>query len=253
MRKTVILAVMMAMLAAYPAKAEPMTTIATQAIIVDASTGTILLDKGANDRMPTSSMSKTMTIYMVFDALKEGRLKLDDEFLVSEKAWRMEGSEMFIKVGDKVKIEDLIRGVVVQSGNDAAVALAEGLAGSEEAFAEAMNARAKDLGMTGSHFVNASGWPHPDHYSTPRDLALLAYRIIHDFPEYYHYFSEKEFTYNNIRQQNRDPLLGKLPGADGLKTGHTEVAGYGLIGSAKRGDRRLILVVNGLKSQQDCA
>jgi len=235
---------------AMPAHAETIDTSATRALLLDAETGTVLLDKNANERMPTSSMSKTLTIYLIFEALKEGRLHLTDEFLVSEKAWRMQGSKMFIKVGDKVKVEDLIRGVLIQSGNDSAVALAEGLAGSEQAFTDMMNAKAQQLGMTNSHFMNASGWPDPDHYSTPRDLAILAYRIITDFPEYYHYFSEKEFTYNKIHQQNRDPLLSRLPGADGLKTGHTDIAGYGLIGSAKRGDRRLILVMNGLPSMQ---
>lgn len=229
-------------------------TLATRAILVDAGTGTVLLDKNANERMPTSSMSKVMTIYMIFEALKQGKLHLNDEFLVSERSWRMQGSKMFIKVGDKVKVEDLIRGVIIQSGNDAAVTLAEGLAGSEDSFVDAMNARAKQIGLSESHFMNASGWPDPEHYSTPRDLALLAYRVIADFPEHYHYFSEKEFTYNNIRQQNRDPLLHRLAGADGLKTGHTEIAGYGLIGSARRGSgyqsRRLILVINGLPSVQ---
>jgi len=226
-------------------------TKAREAIVVDAHTGVVLLDKNADARMPTSSMSKVMTIYMLFEDLKAGRVKLDDTFLVSEKAWRMGGSKMFIKVGDRVKVEDLIRGIIIQSGNDATVAVAEGLAGSEAAFAEAMTARAKELGMTGSHFVNASGWPDPEHYSTPRDLALLAYRIIHDFPEYYHYFSEKEFTYNKIRQPNRLPILASVKGADGLKTGHAEEAGYGLIGSAERDGRRVIVVVNGLASEAE--
>lgn len=226
-------------------------TIAKQAIVVDAETGTVLLDKGANTQMPTSSMSKVMTMYMVFEALKGGHISLTDQFTISEKAWRMQGSKMFIQVGTTVSVEDLIRGVIIQSGNDATVALAEGISGSEESFVDAMNARAKELGMTNSHFMNASGWPDPDHYSTPRDLALLAYRIMNDFPEYYPYFSEKEFTYNNIKQQNRDPLLGRLPGADGLKTGHTDIAGYGLIGSAKREGRRVIMVVNGLESIKD--
>lgn len=229
-----------------PARAAAIDTLASHAILVDAGTGTVLLDKNANEKMPTSSMSKTMSVYIVFEALKKGTLHLNDSFTVSEKAWRMEGSKMFIKVGDSVKVEDLIRGVVIQSGNDATVALAEGISGSEQAFVDVMNARAQELGMTNSHFMNATGWPDPEHYSTSRDLALLAYRLITDFPEYYHYFSEKEFTYNKIKQHNRDPLLTRLPGADGLKTGHTEIAGYGLIGSAKRGARRLILVMNGL-------
>ncbi len=235
---------------ALPARAEAIETLASHAILVDAGTGTVLLDKSANEKMPTSSMSKTMSMYVIFEALKKGSLHLEDTFTVSEKAWRMQGSKMFVKVGDSVKVEDLIRGVLIQSGNDATVALAEGISGSEQAFVDVMNARAQELGMANSHFMNATGWPDPNHYSTPRDLALLAYRIMTDFPEYYHYFSEKEFTYNKIRQQNRDPLLARLPGADGLKTGHTDIAGYGLIGSAKRGDRRLILVMNGLPDEK---
>ncbi|MFH1158178.1 MAG: D-alanyl-D-alanine carboxypeptidase family protein [Pseudomonadota bacterium] len=230
-----------------------LSTPATHAILLDAGTGTVLLDKNADDRMPTSSMSKVMTLYMVFDALKKGQLKLNDNLPVSEKAWRMGGSKMFIKVGSRVKVEDLIRGVAIQSGNDATVALAEGLAGSEEAFAGHMNSRAREMGMTNSHFMNASGWPVQEHYSTPRDLSLLAFRMLADFPEHYHYFGEKEFTYNRIHQFNRDPLLGKVTGADGIKTGHTEIAGYGLIGSASRGGRRLILVINGLQSEKQRA
>ncbi len=230
-----------------------LSTPATHAILLDVGTGTVLLDKNANDRMPTSSMSKVMTLYIVFDALKAGQLKLDDELPVSEKAWRMGGSKMFIRVGKRVKVEDLIRGVAIQSGNDATIALAEGLSGSEEAFAERMTSRARELGMMSSNFMNASGWPDPEHYSTPLDLALLAFRMITDFPEYYHYFAEKEFTYNKIHQLNRDPLLGKVPGADGIKTGHTEIAGYGLIGSVLRDGRRLILVVNGLQSEKQRA
>ena len=239
-----------AVLMASPALAQT-DTLAKQAIIVDTNTGVVLLDKQAEEKMPTSSMSKLMTIYLVFEALKQDKLKLEDQLLVSERAWKNsmdEGSRMFIQVGTKVKVEDLVRGVVVQSGNDASVALAEGVAGTEEAFVDLMNVRAKEIGLTASHFMNATGLPDPDHYSTPRDLALLAYRLISEFPQYYHYFSEKEFTYNKIRQQNRDPLLGRVPGADGLKTGHTAAAGYGLVGSALRDGRRVILVVNGLDS-----
>lgn len=250
MRTILLACVMAALLAAHPAAAQ-VDTIAKQAIVVDAETGTVLLDKAAADRMPTSSMSKLMSMYLVFEALKQDKLKLADELLVSERAWRMEGSRMFIQVGTKVKVEDLVRGVIIQSGNDAVVTLAEGVAGSEQAFAEAMNVRAKEIGLVNSHFTNAAGMPDPDHYSTPRDLAVLAYRIIKDFPEHYHYFAEKEFTWNKIKQQNRDPLLGRVQGADGLKTGHTEIAGYGLVGSAKRDGRRVILVMNGLKSENE--
>lgn len=251
MKKILVTVLAWAMLTVSTAQAEGIDTIATQAILVDAATGTVLLDKQANERMPTSSMSKVMSMYMVFEDLKRGRIHLDDMMTVSQKAYDMKGSRMFIQVADQVKVEDLIRGVIIQSGNDAVVALAEGIAGSEEAFVDAMNIRAKELGLANSHFTNASGWPDPDHYSTPRDLSLLAFRIINDFPEYYHYFSEREFTYGTIKQYNRDPLLGRLPGADGLKTGHTDVAGYGLIGTALRDGRRLILVVNGLQSIKD--
>lgn len=230
------------------AYAAAIDTPASHALLIDDATNTVLLDKLADDRMPTSSMSKTMTLYMVFEMLKEGHLALTDMLPISEKAWRMGGSKMFVKVGSKVKVEDLIRGVAIQSGNDAAVALAEGVAGTEEAMAERMNIRAKELGMLNSHFMNASGWPVPGHYSTPRDLAILAHHLISDFPEYYHYFGEKEFTFNKIRQPNRDLLLGRVAGADGIKTGHTEIAGYGLMATAKRGDRRIILVANGLDS-----
>lgn len=238
------------LLCAVPAFSAPIETPASNVILLDAASGTVLLDKNANEHMPTSSMSKTMTLYVVFTALKNGQIKLEDELPVSEKAWRMEGSKMFVKVGSKVKVEDLIRGVAIQSGNDATVVLAEGLAGTEESFAERMNAQAKELGMNDSHFMNASGWPVPEHYSTAHDLAVLALHLISDFPEYYHYFGEKDFTYNKIHQPNRDPLLGKLVGADGVKTGHTEIAGYGLIGSAVRNGRRLILVANGLESEK---
>lgn len=223
-------------------------TSAKQAYVIDASTGTVLFAKNADEKTPTSSMSKVMSLYVVFDQLAKGKLKLTDTMTVSEKAWRMGGSKMFIQVGSQVSVEDLIRGVIIQSGNDAAVALAEGIAGSEDAFADMLNAKAKELGMNNSHFMNASGWPVDNHYSTAHDLAILAYHVINDFPQYYHYFSERSYTYNNITQQNRDPLLGRLQGADGLKTGHTDIAGYSVIGSAEREGRRVILVMNGLAS-----
>lgn len=233
--------------------AAPIETPATHAFMIDMDTGTVLLNKNADVKMPTSSMSKTVSLYLVFDALKKGQWKLTDELTVSEKAWRMQGSKMFIKVGTKVKVEDLIRGTAIPSGNDAVVCLAEGLAGSEEDFVERMNALAKQFGMTNSHFMNASGWPAEGHYSTPRDLAILAEHLIKDFPEYYHYFGEKDFTYNNIHQPATDPLLGKVDGVDGIKTGHTDIAGYGLISSAQRNGRRLILVINGLPTEKDRA
>ena len=225
-------------------------TSAKQAVLIDVETRTVLMDKNSQDRMPTSSMSKVMTMYAVFDALKQGKIKLTDEFPVSEKAWRMGGSKMFVEVGKKVKIEDLIRGVIIQSGNDATIVLAEGLAGTEKDFAKMITEKAQELGMKNSNFANASGWPDPNHYSTAYDLALLAYHIVHDFPEYYPYYSEEEFTFSDITQRNRNPLLYRNMGVDGIKTGHTEIAGYGLMASAKEGDRRLILVINGLDSEK---
>lgn len=228
-------------------------TEAKQAILVDFQTGAVLLNKNADELMPPSSMSKLMTGYMVFEKLKKGELKLDDELPVSEKAWRTFGSKMFVPLGERVKVEDLLRGMIVQSGNDACIVLAEGLAGSEERFAELMTQKAREIGMPKSVFRNASGLPDPQHVMTARELAHLAARIIRDFPEYYGYYSEKSFTYGidqvtkkPITQGNRNPLLYKNVGADGLKTGHTDAAGYGLTASAKRGDRRLILVINGM-------
>lgn len=227
-------------------------TSAKQAIIVDYKTGNVLFEKNADQKMPTSSMSKVMSMYVIFDALKKGNLSLEDEFVISEKAWKKGGSKMFIEVGKKVKVEDLIRGVIVQSGNDATIALAEGLAGSEEMFANALNRKAKELGMDNSNFMNASGWPDENHYSTARDLAKLAKAMIEEFPEYYEFYSETEFTFNDIKQANRNPLLGAGIGADGLKTGHTDDGGYGLIGTGVNDDgRRVIMVLNGMESKKE--
>jgi D-alanyl-D-alanine carboxypeptidase (penicillin-binding protein 5/6) len=231
--------------------AEPAATIETaarEAILIDATTGAVLMEKDADVAMPPASMSKIMTAYMVFTRLKEGRLKLDDTLPVSEKAWKMGGSKMFVQVGTEIRVEDLLQGVIVQSGNDACIVLAEGLAGSEEAFAQAMTEKAHEIGLTNSSFANATGWPDPGQRMTARDLATLALRTIENFPEFYHFYSEKEFEWSDIRQGNRNPLLYKTVGADGLKTGHTEEAGYGLTASAVQDDRRLILVVTGLES-----
>ncbi len=206
----------------------------------------VLLEKNADIEMPPSSMTKLMTIYLVYERLKQGKMKLDDELLVSERAWKMGGSKMFVQVGTQVRVEDLIRGVIVQSGNDACIVLAEAIAGSEEQFAELMNQKAKELGLTNSNFRNSTGWPDPEQHMSCRDIATLARRIIRDFPEYYHYDAEKTFKYNNIEQGNRNPLVQKGT-ADGLKTGHTEAGGYGLVASSKRGERRVILVLNGLE------
>jgi len=232
--------------------ADTLTTTAKQAIIIDYDTGTVLFEKNADEKTPTSSMSKVMTMYLVFEALKKGDLSLDDTLLVSEKAWKKGGSKMFVEVGKKIKVEDLIRGVIIQSGNDATIVLAEGLAGSEDVFAQALNRTAKELGMNNSQFQNASGWPDPDHYSTARDLATLGTAIIKNFPEYYEYYSEKSFEFNGISQSNRNPLLKLNIGADGIKTGHTEDGGYGLMASGKSDDgRRVIMVLNGMESKSE--
>jgi len=228
-------------------------TSATEAIVIDAETGAVLFEKDADKLTPPSSMTKIMTMYLVFERLKDGSLSLDDKLRVSEKAWRKGGSKMFVEVGKRVRVEDLIRGVIVQSGNDACIVIAEGLAGSEDAFAADMTAKAREIGMTSSVFKNASGWPDPEHLVTVRDLATLALRTVKDFPEYYHYYSEREFTFNKIRQSNRNPLLYKNMGADGIKTGHTEAAGFGLVGTAKRNDRRIVAVLNGMESIKERA
>ena len=226
----------------------PVDTTARLALIIDADTGAVLLEKNADERMPPSSMSKLMTMYVVFDLLKQGRLTMDQELPVSERAWRMGGSKMFVQLGTTVKVGDLIRGVIIQSGNDACIVLAEGISGSETQFAETLNEYGRKLGLNASSFRNATGWPDPEHRMTCRDLAILARHLVNDFPEYFRIYSERSFVWNNITQENRNPLLGRVAGADGLKTGHTDEAGYGLTGTAKRGDRRLILVVNGLPS-----
>lgn len=225
-----------------------METIAKHAILIDLKSHTVLFEKAADELTPPASMSKLMTAYMLFDRLKQGRLSMDDTFPVSEKAWRMGGSKMFVEVNSRVRVEDLIRGIIIQSGNDACVVVAEGLYGTEDAFAAAATRRAKELGMNNTTIRNASGWPNPEHLTTVRDLATLAQHIIEDFPKYYSFYSEQEFTYNDIKQGNRNPLLYKDMGVDGLKTGHTEESGYGLTASAERDGRRLVLVVNGLKS-----
>lgn len=228
-------------------------SIAAQVIIVDMNTGNVLFEKNADQRMPTSSMSKVMSMYVVFDAIKKGRLSLDDKLVVSENAWRKGGSKMFVEVGKRVRVEDLIKGVIIQSGNDAAIVLAENLSGSEENFGEALTRKAKELEMNSSNFVNASGWPDPNHYSTARDLSILAQRLITDFPEHYKYYGMQEFTYSGIKQANRNPLLYRKIGVDGIKTGHTDAAGYGLMASGERDGRRVVMVINGLKSEKERA
>lgn len=246
-----VLAALALLAAARPAGA--IDTVAREMILVDATTGTVLAEKNPDAPMPPSSMSKLMTLYVVFELLRDGKLKMEDAFRVSEQAWRTGGSKMFLPLDAKVTVEELLKGIVIQSGNDACVVLAEGISGSEESFAELLNKRAAELGLKGSHFVNSTGWPDPQQYMTARDLAKLAYRIIHDFPQFYPMFAEKEYTYNNIKQGNRNPLLYSYPGADGLKTGHAEEAGYGLTASAARDGRRLILVANGMANVNERA
>lgn len=231
----------------------PMRTDAPVAVVVDHETGQVLLDKNADRSIPTASMSKLATLYVVFDAIKRKQIGLTDTLLVSKKARAMGGSRMFLERGTRVSVDDLIQGVAVQSGNDACIVLAEGLAGSEAAFVERMNARMAALGLADTHLANATGWPHPRHRSTARDLAALAGAVIRDFPQYYGYFSEREFTHNNITQPNRNPLLYRDGlGADGVKTGHTDEAGYGLIGSGVDAEtgRRVVLVISGLPDER---
>ena len=225
----------------------PVDTAAKFAVIIDFNTGTTLLDKGADASMTPSSMTKLMTAYIVYGMLKSGRLRLDQELPVSEKAWHMGGSKMFVPLGGMVKVEDLIRGMIVQSGNDACIVLAEGISGSEAQFVDLMNAKAKEFGLQQTHFVNTTGWPDPDHRMSARDIAVVARRLIADFPEDYKYDAEKTFKYNNIEQGNRNTLVQKGV-ADGLKTGHTEDGGYGIVVSALRGGRRVIVVLNGMTS-----
>ncbi|HUC09387.1 MAG TPA: D-alanyl-D-alanine carboxypeptidase family protein [Stellaceae bacterium] len=225
-------------------------TQAVHALIVEVETGTVLLDKGADERMPPASMAKMMTIYTVFTMLKDGKAKLTDELPVSEEAWRTGGSKMFVPLGGKVSVDDLLHGAIIQSGNDACVVLAQGLAGSVEAFVDLMNQKAKEIGLKDSHFANVDGLPDPNEWVTARDLATLAIRTIKDFPQYYKLYSQLDFTYNNIKQGNRNPLLYKNMGADGLKTGHTEEAGYSLTGSLVRGDRRIVMVLGGLPTMK---
>jgi D-alanyl-D-alanine carboxypeptidase (penicillin-binding protein 5/6) len=236
------------LVAAVAPAARAFETLAKNAVVMDHRTGLVMFEKDADRRIPPASMSKLMTAYMIFDRLKRGRLKLDDEITVSERSWKMGGSQMFLKVGDRVRVEDLIRGIIIQSGNDACVAMAEALSGSEEAFAREMTEKAQELGLTNSTFANSTGLDAPDHLMSVRDLAKLARAIITEFPDYYKYYGEKEYVYRDIKQQNRNPLLqAGVPGVDGMKTGYTEDAGYGLVATAKRDDRRVITVLAGLE------
>jgi len=236
--------------------ASAIETAARNAVLMDYDTGQILYAKDHQKMVPPASMSKLMTVYILFSKLKDGSLSLDDTFSVSENAWRKGGaasggSTMFLKINEEVRVEDLIKGIIIQSGNDACIVVAENLAGSEDDFANLMNQTAKKIGLNNSSFANATGLPDPNHRMSVEDLALLARRIISEFPGYYYLFSQKTFTHNNITQGNRNPLLYSMSGADGLKTGHTEEAGFSLTASVKRGDRRLIEVMTGTKSNKE--
>ena len=228
-------------------------TNARAAWVYDVATGTVLLEKNADQPIPPASMSKLMTVYMLFEALHEGRITKDTQFPVSSKAKAMQGSTMFLDERDRPTVEELIKGIIVLSGNDACVVVAEGLAGTEEAFAREATARAKALGLTETHLTNASGWPDPQHRMSTHDLGVLAQHLITDFPELYKNFAIKEYAFDNrapANRHNRNPILGLGIGADGLKTGHTEEAGYGLVGSAVQDGRRVIFVLSGLGSEK---
>jgi D-alanyl-D-alanine carboxypeptidase (penicillin-binding protein 5/6) len=244
----------LAALGASPAAAD-ITTTGNHALLMDYESGQVLWAKDAFTPMPPASMSKLMTLELLFQRLKDGRVKLSDTFPVSERAWReRSGSEMWVNIGDHITVENLIRGIITASANDGCIVVAEGIGGTVEGFVQMMNKRARELGLTQSHFVNPDGLDQPPGQAmSAYDLARLARHIIHDYPQYYHFFSEKDLSWSNIHQENRNPLLGAVPGADGLKTGHLEAAGYGLVGSAQRDGQRIILVVNGLGSIKDRA
>jgi serine-type D-Ala-D-Ala carboxypeptidase (penicillin-binding protein 5/6) len=229
----------------------PPTVPARAYLLEEYQTGRVLGSDHADDRMEPASLTKLMTAYIVFTALHDGRLKLTDQVTISEHAWRSEGSRTFVQVGTQIPVDILIKGMIVQSGNDATVALAERVAGSEDAFAQLMNEYARRLGMLHTHYVNADGLPNPDHYTTARDLAVLAHHLIQDFPDFYPLFSLHEFSWNNIKQQNRNGLLGADPTVDGLKTGHTDSAGFCLVTSSQRNGMRLISVVLGSGSVKE--
>ncbi len=233
--------------------ASAVETEAPFALIMDGETGAVLFEKDADATMYPASMTKMMTAYIMFDALKTGEIKEDTTYPVSETAWRKGGSKMFVQLNNDIAVKDLMRGIVIQSGNDACIVFAEGFAGSEELFAKRMTEKARELGMNNTTFKNATGWPDDEHVTTARDLAILAYRTVKDFPNYYPVYAEKEFTYHDIRQYNRNLLLSRNIGVDGLKTGHTEAAGYGITISGEQDGRRVFVVVGGLDSEKSRA
>ena len=229
------------------------STTAKTALVIDNTTGEVLLSKDIDRPIPPASMSKLMTLWMVFESLEEGKIELDDTFRVSKKAWKKGGSKMFLREGEYVTIKNLIKGVIIQSGNDACIVLAEGIAGTEANFAELMTIRAKEIGLRSSNFTNSTGWPDPEHKMSSKDLVTLANKIREEYPSYYRIFDDLEFTWDNISQKNRNPLLFMNLGADGLKTGYTEEAGYGLIASVKQNKRRVTFVITGLNSVEQRA
>ena len=228
---------------------EPPSINAVGYILIDMNSGHVIAKNNANERMEPASLTKMMTSYLVAKAIKQGKVNLTDKVKISKKAWKMKGSRMFVEVGKKIPLEQLLIGMIVQSGNDATIALVEHIAGDEESFVKMMNETAQDMGLGDTHFVNATGWPHEDHYSTPRDMTMLGMNLIRDFPDHYKYYSRKEYTYNKIKQFNRNQLLWKDDSVDGIKTGHTDSAGYCLVASAKRGNMRLVSTVLGTKSK----
>jgi D-alanyl-D-alanine carboxypeptidase (penicillin-binding protein 5/6) len=249
MSRFLLLAALLPFVVLAQAAPPPPPVAATSFVLYDTNSGQIIVSQAPDKHVEPASLTKLMTAYLVFNALKEKRLTLEQTVPVSERAWKTGGSRMFIEPRTPVTVQDLLRGMIVQSGNDASIALAEAVAGSEEVFAEMMNREAARLGMKNTHFTNSTGLPDPQHYTTAEDLTLLSAAIIRDFPEYYSMYSEKQFTYNKITQSNRNRLLWLDPTVDGVKTGHTEAAGYCLITSSKRGDRRLISAVLGTESE----
>ena len=234
----------------FASKLYAIDTKAEQAIVMDFDTNEILFEKNSNIKTPPASMTKIMTVYAAFDRLKNTDLSIENECVVSAKAYKMGGSRTFLEIDDKVSIDELLKGIIIQSGNDASIALAECLAGTEDDFAKLMNVYAKRLGMLNTNFLNSSGWPEDNHYSTVYDLALLSNALIREFPDLYLYFSDKEFTYNDIKQPNRNKLLSSVQGADGLKTGFTRASGWGIAATAKRDNRRITTVINGTNSSR---
>ena len=249
--KARLLLLLILALVIFPYYADSFDTKANSAIVFDETSNSVLLEKDANRPIPPASMSKLMTLYLAFEALKEGRIKMSTKFRVSAKASQKGGSKMFLEENELVSVEDLIRGITVASGNDACIALAEGLNGTEDSFVARMNLKARDLKLKNSNFKNSTGWPAPGHRMSAKDLLHLAMHIRRDFPEYYHYFGEKDYTWNGIKQENRNPILLSNIGTDGLKTGHTRESGYGLVGSSVLGARRVTFVITGLQTSSE--